>query len=95
MGKDMEGSGVRRMKNAIGVCLQVVAVTALFSLVYPADGGLAVGETAGQWVWFDKTAVLAAVCLLGALSLCPKRDVLSVPEAVSWALVVWGLSRLL
>lgn len=60
------------MKKLIGICLQVVAVAALFSLAGLPGDGLAAGETVGQWVWFDKMAVLAAVCLWGALLLCSK-----------------------
>ncbi|GAB6867714.1 O-antigen ligase family protein [Bacteroides rodentium] len=78
------------MKKLIGICLQVVAVAALFSLAGLPGDGLAAGETVGQWVWFDKMAVLAAVCLWGALLLCSKGDVLPVSKAVAWSLMLWG-----
>lgn len=70
--------------------LRMLAVLAPLSLVCLACGNLPAGEMIGQWVWFDRLAVLSAVCVLCSFLFCTGRCPLQVSSAVAWALMTWG-----
>lgn len=86
-------------RSYISFGFQWAAAMVLLSLVLAVHPGLPTGETIGQWVWFDKAALIAGVCFLLACLL--KRDSLELVSAVTWALIilggieaVWGLRQL-
>ena len=105
MGQNMEENRMNRLKYIIGVCLQGIGVFALFSLSVTSHSMLPVSETIGQWVWFDRMAILAAVCILfGLLCSCRTKagkGSLCISTAVVYSLMllgaiqaIWGLRQL-
>lgn len=90
----MEKSRMNKKKYIIGVCLQGIGVFALLSLSVTSYSVLPVGETIGQWVWFDRMAIFAAVCVLFGI-LCPFRvsvgkGTLCISMAVAYSLMLLG-----
>lgn len=82
---------MRKIINNIGKYgLPLLAVGALCSLVLAEGGHLPVGEEIGRWVWFDRAAWVAAVCLLLSLLLQRKRALWDFSEALMWALCLLG-----
>ena len=75
-----------------GYLLLMAACAALLSLVCAEDGRLPSGETAFQWLWFDRAALAAAACMVVGLLLCRKGMGLELDfsTAVSWALIGWA-----
>lgn len=97
----MERSKINQIRYRGIVVLQWMAVIAPLSLVCITHSALPVGETVGQWVWFDKMAIVSAVCILLSILLTPEKIDLSFSTIVSWSLVVlgcveavWGLRQL-
>lgn len=87
------------IKSYIAFGFQWVAVMALLSLVLVVHPELPADETIGQWVWFDKAAIIASVCIL--LSILLGKRTLKLTTTVTWALIVlggieaiWGLRQL-
>ena len=87
------------IKSYIAFGFQWVAVMALLSLVLVVHPELPADETIGQWVWFDKAAIIASVCTL--LSILLGKRALELTTTVTWALIVlggieaiWGLRQL-
>lgn len=87
------------IKSYIAFGFQWVAVMALLSLVLVVHPELPADETIGQWVWFDKAAIIASVCIL--LSILLGKRALKLTTTVTWALIVlggieaiWGLRQL-
>lgn len=88
-------------KTYTGAVLLIAAMSLLLSLVTVTNIQLSAGETIGQWIWFDKTSVLAFMCILLSFLFLKKGSYLTVDIAVSWALIilcaveaVWGLRQL-
>ena len=101
MGKGMEKSKINQIRYRVVVVLQWMAVITPLSLVCIMHSALPVDETVGQWVWFDKMAIVSAVCILLSILLTPKKIDLSFSTIVSWSLIilgcveaVWGLRQL-
>lgn len=67
--------------------LFIVALLSLMGFVAP---GIFLGETIGQWVWFDKTALCGAVCVLPIFFFRPWDYCVTMDFVLSWALVAWG-----
>lgn len=87
------------IRSYISFGLQWIMMTALLSLVLFVHPELPVDETTGQWVWFDKAAIIASACIL--LSILLSRKSLELVTAVIWVLIVlggveaiWGLRQL-
>lgn len=92
---------INKIRYLAAIVLQWVAVIAPLSLVCITYSALPLGENVGQWVWFDKMAIVSAVCILLSILLTPKRIDLSFSFIVSWSLIVlgcieavWGLRQL-
>lgn len=79
-----------RMRNILSRILKSVACLALLSLVCATSSLLPNGETIGQWVWFDKAALVAAFCIGLSLLLDPRGEAADLGKMLSWALVLWG-----
>lgn len=63
------------LRNYSSGMLLIAAMVLLLSLVSVTNPELGAGETIGQWVWFNKTAIVAAVCILVTLLwLLPKGE---------------------
>ena len=87
------------IKSYIAFGFQWVAVMALLSLVLVVHPELPADEMIGQWVWFDKAAIIASVCSL--LSILLGKRAVKLTTTVTWALIVlggieaiWGLRQL-
>lgn len=79
---------MKEMKKISGTALMYMACIVLLSLVGADSQLLLPGETIGQWVWWDKAALIAAACMaLGIL--CGGASV-SLASGISWALLLWG-----
>lgn len=72
------------IKSYIAFGFQWVAVMALLSLVLVVHPELPADEMIGQWVWFDKAAIIASVCTL--LSILLGKRALELTTTVTWAL---------
>lgn len=97
----MERSNINEIRYWVVVVLLWIAVIAPLSLVCVTNSALPAGEAVGQWVWFDKMAIVSALCILLSLLLSPRRIVFSFSSIVSWLLIVlgcveavWGLRQL-
>ena len=55
---------IHKIKDTAVVLLHFLAVCSPLSLVCVTKPELLAGETIGQWVWFDKAAIIASVCTL-------------------------------
>ena len=89
------------MKKWIGIGWCGLAATLLLSLVCACDPTLPPGETVGQWLWYDRAALVAAACIGVGVLWAGKGGGLSLAAAVSWALMgwasvqaVWGMCQL-
>ena len=85
--------------NILAKILLFAGIGALLSLVLVVHPELPADETIGQWVWFDKAAIIASVCTL--LSILLGKRALELTTTVMWALIVlggieaiWGLRQL-
>lgn len=79
-----------RMKLKIKEILACLCLVLLLSPVVAQDTMLPSGETVGQWVHFDRSALGALVCVAVALLLPGRRGTGDFGQALSWALVLWG-----
>lgn len=79
---------VAKIQDRVVITLGLIACVALFSVVYVTSERLPMDDVAGQWVYFDKSALFVAGCLLVAGILMKKKC--GVSEAVSWSLMLWG-----
>lgn len=79
------------LRNYSSGMLLIAAMVLLLSLVSVTNPELGAGETIGQWVWFNKTAIVAAVCILVTLLwLLPKGESIEFGYCLSIALMIWG-----
>ncbi|ADV43358.1 O-antigen ligase family protein [Bacteroides helcogenes] len=62
----------------------------MLSLVCVTDSALLPGEAVGRWVWFDKAALAAVVCISASLLLPTRGKLLSFSSAVSFSLMILG-----
>ena len=100
---------IHKIRDAVVVLLQFLAVCALLSLVCVTTPGLPAAETIGQWVWFGKvvlfsTGCIAITCLLQIWGRTSWKQIFSFPHFsayVSWSLIlfggveaIWGLRQL-
>lgn len=100
---------IHKIRDAVVVLLQFLAVCALLSLVCVTTPGLPAAETIGQWVWFGKvvlfsTSCIAITCLLQIWGRTFWKQIFSFPHFsayVSWSLIlfggveaIWGLRQL-
>lgn len=90
---------MKEVQTIVTVGLKGAACLALLSLVCAVSPELPAAETVGQWLAFDKGALVAAGCMILAI-LVSKEDV-DFSVIVSWALMilgsveaVWGLRQL-
>lgn len=103
MEQDMEESGMNKVGYILGNRLPGIGIWALLSLSLMAQSVLPAGETVGRWVWFDYSAILAAVCISSGV-LCyfrASKGGLHISTAVVYSLIflgavqaVWGLRQL-
>lgn len=89
------------MRKWIYIALCGLAAALLLSLVCACDPALPPGETVGQWLWYDRAALVAAACIGVGVLWAGKGGGLSLAAAVSWALMgwasvqaVWGMCQL-
>lgn len=100
---------IHKIRDAVVVLLQFLAVCALLSLVCVTTPGLPAAETIGQWVWFGKVVLfsigcIAITCLLQIWGRTSWKQIFSFPHFsayVSWSLIlfggveaIWGLRQL-
>ena len=100
---------IHKIRDAVVVLLQFLAVCALLSLVCVTTPELPAAETIGQWVWFGKvvlfsTGCIAITCLLQIWGRTSWKQIFSFPHFsayVSWSLIlsggveaIWGLRQL-
>ena len=90
---------MNNVRNLLAGSLVYIACIVLLSLACNVSSGLPVADVIGQWLYFDKSALVVAGCLLMAGLMMEKRYFLFIP--VSWVLVmlggieaVWGLRQL-
>ena len=90
---------MNNVRNLLTGSLVYIACIVLLSLACNVSSGLPVADVIGQWLYFDKSALVVAGCLLMAGLMMEKRYFLFIP--VSWVLVmlggieaVWGLRQL-
>lgn len=79
---------MRRIRIILAVGLKGIACLVLLSLVCVENPELPSGEVIGQWLAFDKRALVAAGCILFAVWMDKKGG--SFSGIVSWALIFWG-----
>lgn len=84
----------------IGSLLLLIAVTLPLGMVLITSSDLPPGETVSQWVWFDRTAPVAAVCMGLAVVLCRRKRLPALADVLQGALLilggmeaVWGLRQ--
>ena len=84
----------------VGILLLLLAVTLPMGMVLITSADLPPGETVSQWVWFDRTVPVAAVCIGLAVVLCRRKPFPALAEALQGALLilggveaVWGLRQ--
>ena len=78
------------MRKWIYIALCGLAAALLLSLVCACDPALPPGETVGQWLWYDRAALVAAACIGVGVLWAGKGGGLSLAAAVSWALMGWA-----
>ena len=90
-----------RCKGYMVCGILFVAIMSVLSLVCSTHQELPAGETIGQWTWFDKTSVSAALGILLCVFFLKKNSLLGLSSVVSWALIalgsieaIWGLRQL-
>lgn len=89
---------IHKIRDAVVVLLQFLAVCALLSLVCVTTPELPAAETIGQWVWFGKvvlfsTGCIAITCLLQIWGRTSWKQIFSFPHFsayVSWSLILFG-----
>lgn len=87
----MEKNTIVALRVNLSALFLIAGMVLLLSLVSVTNPELAAGETIGQWVWFDKAAIVAAVCILiGLLLLPPGGDPIELGFCLSMALMIWG-----
>lgn len=87
----MEGNKIKALKLTAAIVLLIVAMLLLLSIVGITNPELSAGETVGQWVWFDKMAIVAAGLILFVILVLRQKILL--PELAycfSLALMIWG-----
>lgn len=100
---------IDNIRNAAAIVLLFVAVCAPLGVVWVTKPELPAEENIGQWVWFGKSMLLSAICVVAACLLQfmgkeSRKNALCFPQfavCVSWALLfgglveaVWGLRQL-
>ena len=97
----MEKDRINKIRCGIAVVLQWTAVAVPLSLVCISHSTLPMGETVGQWGWFDKAAIVVPIGILLSLLVSSNKVALSYVSAISWVLIVqgsaeavWGLRQL-
>ena len=80
------------MRNLVSIGLLFSGICFLLSMVIAVSPTLPSGETAFQWLWFDRAALAAAASMVVGLLLCRKGMGLELDfsTAVSWALIGWA-----
>lgn len=76
---------IHKIRDAVVVILQFLAVCALLSLVCVTTPELPAAETIGQWVWFGKvvlfsTGCIAITCLLQIWGRTSWKQIFSFPH---------------
>lgn len=84
----MEKSGMNEWRNRVAVVLAGMAWLSLLSLAGVGADGLPPAEAIGQWMHFDKSALLASGCMLLGGLLMKGRCGFS--AMLPWALVMLG-----
>ena len=79
---------MNNVRNLLAGSLVYIACIVLLSLACNVSSGLPVADVIGQWLYFDKSALVVAGCLLMAGLMMEKRYFLFIP--VSWVLVMLG-----
>ena len=79
------------MKKWIVIAIGGLATALLLSLVCASDNHLPAGETVGQWWWFDRSALCAAMCIVVGTVLFRKTACPDFSAAVSWSLIGWAV----
>ena len=79
---------MNNVRNLLTGSLVYIACIVLLSLACNVSSGLPVADVIGQWLYFDKSALVVAGCLLMAGLMMEKRYFLFIP--VSWVLVMLG-----
>ena len=100
---------IHKIRDAVVVLLQFLAVCALLSLVCVTTPELPAAESIGHWGWFGKvvlfsTGCIAITCLLQIWGRTSWKQIFSFPHFsayVSWSLIlfggveaIWGLRQL-
>lgn len=70
--------------------LSVAGCCLLLSLVCADDSRLPSGEMAAQWLWFDRSALVAAACIVVGLWCGRQEKGWDLSAALSWALMGWA-----
>ena len=83
------------MKKWIVIAIGGLATALLLSLVCASDNHLPAGETVGQWWWFDRSALCAAMCIIVGTVLFRKTACPDFSVAVSWSLIGWAVVQTL
>ena len=80
------------MRNLVSIGLLFSGICFLLSMVIAVSPTLPSGETAFQWLWFDRAALAAAASIVVGLLLCRKGMGLELDfsTVVSWALIGWA-----
>lgn len=87
----MESNKIKALKLTAAIVLLIVAMLLLLSLVGITNPELSVDETVGQWVWFDKTTIVAAGLILFVILVLRQKILLPEPAyCFSLALMIWG-----
>ena len=91
---------LRQSKCIITYSLLLLAVILPMGMVLITSADLPPGETVSQWVWFDRTAPVAAVCIGLIVVLCRRKPLPALAEVLQGALLilggveaVWGLRQ--
>ena len=77
------------MRKLVSIGFLFGGICFLLSMVIATSSTLPSGETAFQWLWFDRAALAAAACIVVGLLLC-RKEALDFPTTVSWALMGWA-----
>ena len=82
---------MNNVRNLLTGSLVYIACIVLLSLACNVSSGLPVADVIGQWLYFDKSALVVAGCLLMAGLMMEKRYCRFIP--VSWAVGMLGGSE--
>ncbi|MDE6349086.1 MAG: hypothetical protein K2L60_10685, partial [Bacteroides sp.] len=85
---------MNKLRYILSTGLRGVGIAVVFAMPLVSNPMLPAGETAGQWVEFDRDALVAAVCIVLGLSVSWRwaagKRALSVADAVGGALMLTG-----